>query len=56
MQNYLVVGQCCVQLSNGWTVLCLTVKWLDSAVSNCPMHIIEERNEKVQWSNIISQI
>ena len=32
-----MVGQCCVQLSNGRTVLCPTVQRLVSAVSNCPM-------------------
>ena len=29
--------QCCVQQSNGWTVLCPIVKMLDNALSNCPM-------------------
>ena len=47
MQNYLMVGQCCVQLSkvgqccvqlsNGWIVLCPIFQWLDSVVYNCPM-------------------
>ena len=35
--EYAMVGQSCVQLFNGWTVLCPTVQWSDSAVSNCPM-------------------
>ena len=29
-----MVGQCCVQLSNGRTVLCLTVQWWDIACHN----------------------
>ena len=37
VSNCLMVGQCCVQLSNGRTVLCTTVQWSDSAVSNCQM-------------------
>ena len=28
--------QCCVQMSIGWTVQCLIVHWLDSALSSCP--------------------
>ena len=27
----------CVQLSNGWTMLCPTIQWSDSALSNCSM-------------------
>ena len=30
-------GQLSVQLSNGRAVLCPTVQWLESAVSNSPM-------------------
>ena len=37
MSNYPMVGQCFVKLFNGRTVLCSTVQWLDSAVSNCSM-------------------
>ena len=37
LQNHQMVGQCCVQLSNGRTVLCPNVQWSDSVVSNCPM-------------------
>ena len=32
-----MVGQSCVQLSKGWIMLCPTVQWLDSVVSNSPM-------------------
>ena len=32
-----MVGQCCVQLSNGRTVLCPTVQCSDSAVSKCSL-------------------
>ena len=35
--DWTIVRQYIVQLSNIWTVLCLTVKWLVYAVSNCPM-------------------
>ena len=28
--------RCCVQMSIGWTVQCLIVHWLDSALSSCP--------------------
>ena len=32
-----IVGQYCVKMSNDRTVLCPTVQWSDSVVSNCPM-------------------
>ena len=32
-----IFRQCCVQQSNGWTVLCPIVQWSDNALSNCPM-------------------
>ena len=35
--NRPMVGQCCVQLSKCWTMLCQTFYWLDSALSNSPM-------------------
>ena len=37
VSNCPMVGQCCFQLSNHWTVLFPTVQPLDSAVSKCPM-------------------
>ena len=37
VSSCLMVGLCCVKLSNGWTILCPTVWWLDSALSNCPI-------------------
>ena len=34
-----MAGKLSVQLSNGRTVLCQTLQWLDSAVSNSPLTI-----------------
>ena len=35
--GWTTVGQCFINLSNNWTVLCPTVQWLVYAMSNCPM-------------------
>ena len=37
VSNTPMVGQCCVQLSDGWWAECPTVQWSDCALSNCPM-------------------
>ena len=37
VSNSLMVGQCCVQQFNCWSVLCPTVQWMVSVVSYCPM-------------------
>merc|ERR1719319_315122 len=50
--NYPIVRQFCVQLSNGLTVLCPTVQWSDSAVSNCPtVQLCPTLSNCVQLSN-----
>ena len=62
MSNCPMVGQCCIQLSNGRIVLCPAVQWLDSAVSNCPMvrqfcvHLFNGQSvlcPTVQWSHSV---
>ena len=37
LSKYLLVGKCCVQQSNGWSMLCPTVLGLVSWASNSPM-------------------